>query len=171
MGADNRGRYAAIIATISLVVAIASLLVAYVAKRESREATMRNARPHIELITVRVSRAGTEFFLQNQGPGIARIEWFEAIIGDKRFKTWESLILSAELNGNFEYLDPAGRTMAPGSRLVLLHANDAPTSESLRSRLENLKTRYCFCSAFGECWIQRDIDYPGRRSFCAATRD
>jgi len=179
----------------AVVIAAASLWVAFDSERTNRQLVASASWPFVQFYT---SETTTEpralrFVVANNGIGPAKLESFELFWkGRAQRSPWELLhdccAQGVDAPGQFGSLaaihhDPGlgassdqGIVLRAGEAIPILtytrSAGNSTIWDALESRFSgNVSVRYCYCSAFNECWVNtarvgaaRDLNPPRVRS-------
>lgn len=167
----------------AVVIAAVSLWVAYDTERTNRE-LVDSERQLVAASSWPFVQVAENDAAPNGGPGISLI-MYNGGIGPAKVETFE-LFWKGEPQRNPNQLlrnccvqtpsppgvDPlanvdvgvsssSGIIVRPGQIMNFIflskNAQDAAIVERLRAGLNNLAMRYCYCSAFDECWLQTDV--------------
>jgi hypothetical protein len=118
----------------------------------SRSSSTPDAQPRADLM------------MTNSGVGPARLETVEVFYKGQSLASREALI-EAVVGGDVPVKSVnsivADRVLPAGGKIVFLSAvpDGSPGFSALRSRLDDISARICFCSVLEECW-RRDSRQP-----------
>lgn len=162
----------------AVIIAAVSLWMAYDTNRTNHELVASASWPYVSVYesdTLNEPRL-VRLYLSNDGIGPAKVEAFELFWkGKPERNPWELLLDCCSQTGGTDagrasalaalLHDPdlgtssdAGMVMRAGEALPFIYftrsAANAPTWDAFHSNiLGNLSFRYCYCSAFDECWL------------------
>lgn len=153
----------------AVIIAAVSLWVAYDTERTNRELVASeqqlvaaNSWPFVQV--------GENDQAPNGGPGISLI-MLNGGIGPAKVETFELFWKGQPQRSPFDLLRacctsvpedigvaaPSGIVLRPGQLASILYLDRTPQNgpiiDALRAGLNNISIRYCFCSAFDECWL------------------
>ena len=170
----------------AVIIAAVSLWVAYDTERTNRElvASERqlvaaNSWPFVQVAENDQAPGGgpgMTLLMYNGGIGPAKVETFELFWKDEPKRNPHDLLRSccaqpgqtpgaAAVDPSFDAVSggtssTAGQVLRPGQMLSFLFFDrtekNGPVLDALRSGLSNISIRYCYCSAFDECWVAID---------------
>lgn len=176
----------------AVIIAAVSLWVAYDTERTNRE-LVASERQLVAANSWPFVQVAENDQAPNGGPGISLI-MFNGGIGPAKVETFELFWKGQPQRSPFELMRaccgsappdfgmgaPSGLVLRPGQTLSFLYFNrtqeNGPVLDALRAGLSNISIRYCYCSAFDECWVSinhfgeaRDM-HPPRAPMCPQPR-
>ena len=183
-----------ILAIGAVIIAAVSLWVAYDSERTNRQLVASASWPFVEFYTDEpVSAHLLAFVISNDGIGPAKLESFELFWQGRAQRSPWQLLQNCCAQGKTAAGQPAslealhndpGLQAASDQGIVLRAGETVPIFTYRRSEpnaaiwdtlasgyVGNLSVRYCYCSAFNECWLAetrigapRNLDPPRVRS-------
>jgi hypothetical protein len=184
-----------VLAVGAVIIAGVSLWVAYDSERTNRQLVASQSWPYIEVFE---SDSGTEprvmrLYIANDGIGPAKLESFELFWkGEPQRNPWELLrtccaqahkgsgqpgdLVPLQDDIDLQTSSDEGIVVRAGERIPFValtrNAGSSVMWDALQSEfVGNLSVRYCYCSAFNECWVNshkfgsgHDLNPPQVRS-------
>lgn len=162
----------------AVVIAAVSLWVAYDTERTNRElvASERQLVAASSWPSVQIQEndsvpgggedSGVTLMLTNEGIGPAKIETFEALWKGQPQRSLTELVhtccaAAAPTGFDASYATTHGIVLRPGQSQNFIvfprNARDQALLAALVPEMHNLTFRYCYCSAFNDCWLATDI--------------
>jgi hypothetical protein len=153
----------------AVVIAAVSLWVAYDTEHTNqelvayeRQLVAANSWPFVQIQendSVPGGAPGMAFIMANQGIGPAKVETFEVFWKGEPQRSRDAFLRSC-CGGTPDQVDYSlthGVVLRAGQIMnflaIPLDARDQPILAALRAGFDNLSFRYCYCSAFDECWL------------------
>ena len=160
----------------AVVIAAVSLWVAYDTERTNRELVASERQlvaasswPSVQILENDAvpgggPDSGMTLILANEGIGPAKLETFEMFWKGQPQPSLAALIHSccaaAATDLDISYGSTHGIVLRPGQNQYFLtfprNARNQALLAALRPGLHNMSFRYCYCSAFNECWLAID---------------
>lgn len=179
-----------VLAIGAVVIAAVSLWVAYDTEKTDRELVESQRRlvaasswPFVQVAENDQTPAGgpgLSLIIMNGGIGPAKVETFELFWQEKAQRNPGELLracctghgqsgaasgVDPDIKASLGVSSTSGLVLRPGQVLPFIFLaqsrEDAPVIDALRAGLRNISVRYCYCSAFDECWLA--TDHFGRR--------
>jgi hypothetical protein len=179
----------------AVIIAGVSLWVAFDAERTNRELVASQSWPYVEayLSDMSGNLPVTRLIIANDGIGPAKLETFELFWkGKPQRSPWELLasccvqpdkgsgrpvdVAALQRNPDLQTSSDEGVVLRAGESIPFLSltrgAGSASVWDALHTRFRgNITLRYCYCSAFDECWLAsqqfghpRDMNPPEVRA-------
>lgn len=150
--ADLTDRIVSASATIIAIIALSTG--AYQAKL-SRDQAHASVWPY--LLVGNSGNNGYAFIVQNVGIGPAIVKRFDVSVDGKPMQDWpgvaKALQVPITFSGSRSTSFHRGIVIPAGSTVDLLELPDSTDVRLMRSRLEHLAAKVCFCSFYGDCWV------------------
>jgi hypothetical protein len=156
----------------AIIIAAVSLWVAYDTERTNRDlvASERqlvaaNSWPFVQVgenDQAPSGGPGLSLIMYNGGIGPAKVETFELFWKGKAQHDPRELLRAccAATSDDIGVSTPSGVVLRPGQLISFLYFNrtqeNGPVLDALRAGMDNISIRYCYCSAFDECWLGTD---------------
>lgn len=158
----------------AVVIAAASLWVAYDANLTNRELVTSESWPIVQVYRTNNGSSGTmSLVLANEGIGPAKLETFQLFWNGKAVRSPHQLLrtccsapggtvddpgaLKALYSGISSTSSTIGFVIRPGATTSFLtydrNGEDSAGWNTLASHLNDLSFRYCYCSVFNQCWL------------------
>jgi hypothetical protein len=172
----------------AVIIAAVSLWVAYDTERTNRD-LVASERQLVAANSWPFVQVGENDQAPGGGPGLSLI-MYNGGIGPAKVETFELFWKGKPQHNPFELLHaccaspkrdigvstPSGVVLRPGQLISFLFFNRTPENgpllDALRAGMNNISLRYCYCSAFDECWVgidqfgqPRDL-HPPQVSMC-----
>lgn len=160
----------------AVIIAAVSLWVAYDTERTNRELVASeqqlvaaNSWPFVQVgenDQAPNGGPGITLVMYNGGIGPAKVETFELFWKDKPQRNPFELLHAccASALSDIGVSSTSGMVLRAGQMASFLYFNrtqeTAPVIDALRAGMNNISVRYCYCSAFDECWVA--IDHFGK---------
>ena len=164
----------------AVVIAAVSLWVAYDTERTNRELVASEQQlvaasswPSVQIqendsVPGGADESGLSLMLTNEGIGPAKLESFELFWKGQPQRSLTELVHSccaaagpAVSNFDASYGSTNGIVLRPGQTQDFIvfprNARNQALLAILSPALRNLSFRYCYCSAFNDCWLATDI--------------
>ena len=146
-----------ILSITGVVVAACALIVTFYQVHLMRDQAKISVWPHVEQYN---TTSATEFqrVISNEGLGPAVIRYLSVTVNGKSVKSWRAAVIRLINEGsdpklNFTQSDlPPGAVLLQGKTLTVLQITGAAGGYASR-HWKNLDIRVCYCSLYGQCWM------------------
>lgn len=98
---------------------------------------------------------GARYTISNVGLGPAIVKWFDASVDGKSQRSWRDVVDALGLpHERYSYTYSHRQTVFKKDGSSILFAFGAGPAAQLLDRENKLRLTVCFCSFYGECWLE-----------------